>query len=136
MLEPRTVARRRRNVGVQVESVEVRLARSARGDPRRVGIAAEPEDAASRAPAEGDTPLHRRARHGGQRARFLGERIGRQIALLLRLQAAATQERADPRGHRGEDARDLVAAWAAMRRPPQLGQKPRPLHAEAKAGWF
>jgi hypothetical protein len=42
VLEPRAVARRRRNVGVQVESVQERLARCAGGDPRRVGIAAEP----------------------------------------------------------------------------------------------
>ena len=76
VLEPRAVARGRRDVGVQVEPIQVRLARSARGDPRRVGITAELEDAPAGAGAEGDAPPHRRARPRGQRARLLGERIG------------------------------------------------------------
>ena len=53
----------------------MRLGGAAGGDPRRVGLAADLDNAGAGARPERDAALHGRATDAGQRGRFLGERI-------------------------------------------------------------
>ena len=74
-LDARAVVGSDRDVRVEVKTLEVRLARSARRDPGGVRFAADLKDTGAGARAECDSPLDRRAADAGQRGRLLGERV-------------------------------------------------------------
>src|SRR2546429_2537572 len=74
-LEPGAVVGRNGDVGVEIEALEVGLARSPRGDPGGVGLAADLDDPGAGPRPERNAPLHGSAADAGQRGEFLGERI-------------------------------------------------------------
>jgi len=76
-------------VGVEVEALEVGVARAARGDPWGIGIAAEAEHGRAGASAEHATPHDRRAAERRERGRVCDHRVGGRVDLLLGQQAAA-----------------------------------------------
>jgi hypothetical protein len=96
-------------IGVEIEAVEVRVARPARDDPRSVGIAPDLENARAGAWAEGDTALHGGGAETGERRRFLGEGIdggGRRI-VSAEVEAAAGEEPEHAGADGGKEAGDL-----------------------------
>jgi hypothetical protein len=71
------------DVGVEVEAVELGLARSARGGVTQVRLVAEAADTAAGTGPEGDATLDGGADEAGQDGRGFGERVGRRRGDLL-----------------------------------------------------
>ena len=96
--------------GVQVEALEVPLARPAGGDPGGVGIATDLDDARAGTRAERHAPLNGRGADARQRGRLLGHGID--VRRVLDGEAAAREEPQHAAADGGEDAGDLlVARW-------------------------
>jgi hypothetical protein len=95
LLERLAIVRCDREVGVQVEAVEVGLARCGRGDPGDARHAADLEDARPGAGPEGTPALHGRACDPGQGQSRLGEGIGRVALLRLAEHPPPSQEPED-----------------------------------------
>src|SRR5205823_6659334 len=98
------------DVRVEVEALEVRLARSAGRDPGGVRLAAELKDAGAGARAERDPSLDRRAADAGERGRFLGERVD--VGDVIEREPAAGQEAPDTPIDGGEEPRHLSSLGA------------------------
>ena len=107
-LDSRTVVGPHRDARVQIEALEVRLARPARGDPGGVGLAAELIDAGAGARPERDPPLDRGAADAGQRGRFLGEWVD--VGGVIDVESAAREETLDAPVDGGEQPRHLLVA--------------------------
>src|SRR5438093_13611623 len=89
-LERGAVVSRDGDVGVEIEPLEMRLARAAGGDPGSVGLAADLEDAGAGVWPERYASLHGSAADTGQGGRFLGERVG--VRRVLGREPAAREE--------------------------------------------
>jgi hypothetical protein len=76
---------------VEIEAIELGLARSARGGVPQVRLVAEAADAGAGRGAEGDTTLDRGADEASQDGRGLGERVGRR-RVVGGLELAAGEE--------------------------------------------
>jgi hypothetical protein len=93
---------------VEIEAIELGLARSARGGVPQVRLVAEAADAGAGTGAEGDTTLDRGADEASQDGRGLGERVGRRRVVGW-LELAAGEE---PHADDGEElSHVLVARW-------------------------
>ena len=110
LLEPGAVVRRHEQVGVEIEAIEVGLARTGRGNPGRVGVVPDPQDVGPGPPAEGDPSLDGGAADASQGERLLGERIRRRRVGVLRLQASTCEEPSHASADRGEEPGNLLVA--------------------------
>jgi hypothetical protein len=96
---------------VEVEAVELGLARAAGGGVAEVRLVAEAAHASAGTGAEGDAALDRGADDAGQDGRGLGEGVGRG-AVVFRLELAAGEQSPDTDADGGEDVRHVfVGRW-------------------------
>jgi hypothetical protein len=99
------------DVGVEVEALELGLARAAGGDVTEVRLVAEAADAGAGAGAEGDAALDGGAEDPGQDGRGLAEGVGRR-AVVCWLELATGEQPPDTGADGGEDLRHvLIARW-------------------------
>ena len=77
MLEPRAIPGGHRDIGVEVEAVELRGPGRGGDDPRGVRLLAQTPHAAARAAPHGDAPLDGGAADAGEGRRVLSEWIRR-----------------------------------------------------------
>ena len=90
---------------MEIEALEVGLARTGRGDRRGTRLAPDTQDVGPGPPPEGDAPLHGGAADAGECERLLGERIGGRHARAVGLQAAALEQAM----HTGADCGVLIS---------------------------
>jgi hypothetical protein len=102
------------DVGVEVEAVELGLARSARGGVTQVRLVAEAADAAAGAGAEGDAALDGGAGEAGQDGRGFGERVSRG-RVVGKLALAAGEQPPHACADGGEDLCHVLIAWLPKR---------------------
>jgi hypothetical protein len=122
---------------VQVEAVEMGVARAAPGDDRRRRIASDPHHQMAGAPPGGHPAEHRRTPNPGQRRIVERQRIA---GLLLfgqpvQVDAMAAHEPHDPPSHRDEQSRYLdVGRGRRGRNEPQRSVRPLFEHAFGHQG--
>ena len=73
LLEPRAVPGGHRDIGVEVEAVEMRVPGRGGDNPWGVRLLAQTPHARTRSPTQGDPPLDRSAADAGERRRFFSE---------------------------------------------------------------
>ncbi len=96
---------------MEVEAIELGLARAAGGDVTEVRLVAEAADASAGAGAEGDAALDGGADEAGEDGRSLGEGVSRR-AIVFGLELATGEQLLDAGADGGEDLRYvLVAGW-------------------------
>ena len=93
---------------MQIETLEVRLAGSARGDPGGVGLAADLDDTGAGARPERDAPLDRSSADARQRRRFLGERID--VRRVANTEPPAREQAEHATADRGKQAGHVLVA--------------------------
>jgi hypothetical protein len=96
------------DVRVQIEPLQVCVARAARSNCGRREPTAKPADLRPRAGAQSRAALHGSAHDAGERWRSLGDRIFGARAVLAGLEAAAAQEPPNPSPDRAEHLRQWV----------------------------
>jgi len=101
------------DVGVEVEAVELSLARAAGGEEPEARLVAEAADAGAGTGAEGDAALDGRPNEAGQDWRGFGERV-RRGCVVGGLQVATGEQQPDTGADGGKDVRHIVVArWGA-----------------------
>jgi hypothetical protein len=96
---------------VEVEAIELGLARTASSDMPEVGLVAEAADAGAGARTEGDAALDGGADKTGEDRRGVGEGVGGR-AVVVRLELVAGEQPSDPAADGNEDLGDIfIAHW-------------------------
>ena len=111
MFEPLGLPGAHRDVGVQVEALDVRVARPAGGDHRCRGITAQPEHPLPGPRPRGDPPEHGRSLHVCQHRGVERQRVAAPVVdTPLQVDGVAPQQADDPPAHRRQQARHLDVA--------------------------
>jgi len=114
LLETGTIGGGDPDVGVEIEAVELGLARAAGGDVTQGRLVAEAPDAGAGAGAEGDAALDGGAGEAGQDGRGVGEGVGRG-RVVSGLEVAAGEQPPHAGADGGEDVRHVLVAREGCR---------------------
>ena len=110
MFEPLGLPGAHRDVGVQIEALDVGVTRTARGDHRCRGIAAQPQHSLPGPRPRGDPPEHGCSLQVCEPRGVERQRVAVPVVDTLHVDGVAPQQANDPPAHRRQQARHLDVA--------------------------